>query len=66
MEDKNKKPTTPQQSENDSQSNNTANKKQKKGEEVDLDKVEEPITERVSRKIPKRKPLGPSGQEWDV
>lgn len=43
-----------------------AGKKQKKGEEVDPEKLEEPITERVSKKIPKRKPLGPSGAEWDL
>lgn len=61
MEDKNKK----SKNLTDPSKGKKANAMPKK-EEIDPRKLKEPITERVSKKIPKRKPLGPSGQEWDI
>lgn len=41
-------------------------KRQKKDEEINPKELTEPITEKVKKKVPQRKNLGPSGQEWDI
>lgn len=69
MKDKQKKQPDPKpgQKENPSSpKDKNKEKKQKKGEEIDLSKVSEPVTERVRKKVPRHKPLGPSGQDWDI
>lgn len=41
-------------------------KKTHHDDEVNPKDLTEPITEKVKKKIPQRRNLGPSGQDWDV